>query len=522
MSTSNALDSLFNPDFYRSQNPDLAGLNNQQAFAHWKNFGIAEGRSFSPSIDLKFYRASNPDLRNLGNTQLFNHLANFGLSENRKFSPFVDLEFYQASNPDLANLSKPQLLEHLSNFGLNERRVFSKFIDINFYQANNPDLGTLNSHQLFDHLYSAGINEGRIFSPLVDLNYYRSIYPDLSALSNRQLWEHLLVNGLPEGRKISPFSFNTTFGYGLVNAAAAVVKATGQSNFPKVPDLGGNSWGLDTIDAPEVWQKGYTGQGIVVAVVDSGVDYFHPDLDNNIWVNLDEIAGNGIDDDRNGYIDDIRGWNFIDNNNIPLDIDGHGTHVAGIIAAENNNFGVTGVAFNAKIMPVKVIDSFGFADDYDIATGIRYAVDNGAKIINLSLAGSSTSAEEAAAIKYAFEHGVVVVSAAGNDSGFAPEYPGLYATHYGITVGAVDRNNVIAAFSNYAGSTPIDYVVAPGVNIYSTSISASQYDSLDGTSFSAPYVAGTAALILSANPNLLPTLLENILTTTANPTGVFV
>ncbi|MFB2892338.1 S8 family peptidase [Aerosakkonemataceae cyanobacterium BLCC-F50] len=527
MSTSTALNSLFNADFYRFQNPDLAGLDNQQAFAHWRNAGIAEGRSFSPFIDLNFYRSSNRDLRNLGNTELFNHLANVGLSENRRFSPFVDLKFYEDSNPDLArlNLSKPKLLEHLSNFGLNERRVFSRFIDLNFYKANNGDLATLNNRQLFDHLSQSGINEGRIFSPFVDLNFYKSNNRDLAALNNRQLWEHFLINALAERRKYSPFSFNSTFGYGLVNAAAAVAKATGQSTFPDVPNLGGDSWGLDMIKAPEVWQRGVTGQGIVVAVIDSGVDYFHPDLDNNIWVNTREIAGNGIDDDRNGFVDDIRGWDFVFDDSTPLDIDGHGTHVAGIIAAENNNFGATGVAFNAKIMPVKVLERFPEDDlasgtDDDVAAGIRYAVNNGARIINLSLGGSSTLPKTAAAIKDAFEKGVVVVSSSGNDRDFAPEYPSRYATHFGIAVGAVDRNKVIPAFSNDAGFTPIDYVVAPGVDVYSTS-DFDRYETKTGTSMAAPHVAGTAALILSANPNLSPTLLENILTTTANPVGLF-
>ncbi|MFB2834795.1 S8 family peptidase [Floridanema evergladense] len=528
MATSTALDSLFNADFYRSQNPDLANLDNQQAFAHWRNAGIAESRSFSPFIDLNFYRSSNRDLRNLGNLDLFNHFANVGLSEGRKFSPFLDLQFYQDSNPQLALYSKRDALAHFANpnFGLNERRVFSRFIDLNFYRSVNSDLANLNYRQLFDHLYQSGINEGRIFSPFVDLNSYRTNNRDLASLTNRQLWEHFLVNSFVEGRKYSPFPFNRTFGYGLVNAAAAVAKATGQNTFPDVPNLGGNNWGLDMIKAPEVWQRGVTGQGIVVAVIDSGVDYFHPDLDNNIWVNTREIAGNGIDDDRNGFIDDVRGWNFFSSNNQPLDLDGHGTSVAGIIAAENNNIGITGVAFNAKIMPIKVLERLPKNDlpsgtDDDVANGILYAIRNGANVINLSLGtlSQSQTVRTAGAIKEAFEKGVVVVSAAGNDSSLTPIYPARYATHFGIAGGAVDRNKVIPAFSNDAGFTPIDYVVAPGVDVYSTS-DFNEYETKTGTSMAAPYVAGTAALILSANPNLSPVTVENILTTTADPTGI--
>ncbi|BCL38171.1 hypothetical protein NSMS1_46180 [Nostoc sp. MS1] len=119
--------------------------------------------------------------------------------------------------------------------------------------------------------------------------------------------------------------FNSTTGFGLVNAAAAVAKALGQPTFADVPDLGGDNWGADAIKAPEVWAKGYTGQGVIVAVVDTGVDYTHPDLSPNIWKNTKEIAGNGIDDDGNGYIDDVYGWNFFDNNNNSLDDEGHGS-----------------------------------------------------------------------------------------------------------------------------------------------------------------------------------------------------
>ncbi|GET36118.1 S8 family serine peptidase [Microseira wollei] len=314
--------------------------------------------------------------------------------------------------------------------------------------------------------------------------------------------------------------YNSLFGYGLVNASAAVAQAIGQKCFADVPNSGGDNWGLDMVNAPEVWNRGYTGEGIVVAVIDSGVDYTHPDLDDNIWVNSDEIPGNGKDDDGNGYIDDIRGWDFVNRDNDPMDIngDGHGTHVAGIIAAEKNDFGVTGVALNAKIMPVRVLDSFG-GTEADIAAGIRYAVDNGADVINLSWGGPFTSPEEAQAIQYAFNKGVVVVTAAGNDGGLQPVYPGRYATDFGITVGSIDRNHAMPYYSNHAGTTPLDYVVAPGVDVRST-FPGNRYESISGTSMAAPYVAGVAALVLSANPNLSPAQVENTLTATANSTGI--
>src|SRR5919199_2970716 len=317
-----------------------------------------------------------------------------------------------------------------------------------------------------------------------------------------------------------PEGYNSNYGYGLVNAATAVASALGQSiPFADVPNLGGNAWGLDMINAPEVWAQGYTGQGVVVAVVDSGVDYTHPDLDGNIWVNSDEIAGDGVDNDNNGFVDDVRGWDFLANDNSPMDEVGHGTHVAGIIAAENNGIGVTGVAYNATIMPVRVIDSNG-GKSTNIAAGIRYAVNNGANVINLSLGGGYSSEIESA-INYAFDHNVVVVMAAGNQSASQPSSPANLAKQRGIAVGAVDTTNRMADFSNKAGILPLDYIVAPGVSIYSTT-PGNTYQSFSGTSMASPYVAGVAALLRSANPNLTAAQVEYLMRQSATRTGITV
>ncbi|MFN6528904.1 S8 family peptidase [Nostoc sp. ChiSLP03a] len=309
-------------------------------------------------------------------------------------------------------------------------------------------------------------------------------------------------------------NYNSTNGYGLINGAAAVARAIGQNTFADVPDLGGNNWGADLVKAPEVWAHGYTGKGVVVAVVDTGVDYNHEDLKNNIWTNTKEIAGNGIDDDGNGYVDDTYGWNFADQNNNTLDDNGHGTHVSGTIAGENNNYGVTGIAYDAKIMPVKALDSSGSGSYSSISKGIRYAVDNGANVINLSLGGSSSNHTLESAINYASSKGVIVVMAAGNDGGSSPEYPARYASKSGIAVGAVDKNNNLADFSNRSGTNPIAYVTAPGVKIYS-SVPNNQYATYSGTSMAAPHVAGIVALMLSANPNLTDAQVRQIVTETA-------
>lgn len=315
--------------------------------------------------------------------------------------------------------------------------------------------------------------------------------------------------------------YSTNFGYGLVDAAAAVAQSINQPDFAAVPNSGGINWGLDLINAPEVWARGYTGQGVTVAVVDSGVDYGHADLRNNIWVNTREIPGNGIDDDHNGYVDDVLGWDFVDNDNSPTDLDGHGTHIAGTIAAANDGVGTTGVAYGARIMPVRVLDANGFGTYANIALGVRYAADNGAQVINLSLGGSSSSPDVVSAIQYATQKGAVVVTSAGNEAGAQPTFPANLANQWGIAVGAVDSTGKMASFSNKAGASVLNYVASPGVSVYSTTPN-NTYQYYSGTSMAAPYVAGAAALILSANPTLTPAQVVNLLVGTARSNAVTV
>ncbi|GAA6618934.1 S8 family serine peptidase [Scytonema sp. NUACC26] len=308
--------------------------------------------------------------------------------------------------------------------------------------------------------------------------------------------------------------FSPTSGYGSINAAATVSQAIAQETFADVSDLGGKDWGADFVKAPEVWKQGYTGQGVVVAVLDSGVDRNHNDLQTNIWTNSKEIADNGIDDDDNGYIDDVYGWNFDGDNKDTLDTYGHGTHVSGTIAGANNNVGVTGIAYDAKIMAVKVLNDSGVGSYAAIANGIYYAVNNGANVINLSLGGSSGDFLLELALDYASSRGAIVVMAAGNESDSQPAYPARYAEKHGIAVGAVDKDNNLAEFSNKAGSNPITYVTAPGVNVYST-IPNNGYTVYSGTSMATPHVAGVVALMLSANKNLTDAQVCQILSETS-------
>jgi subtilisin len=307
--------------------------------------------------------------------------------------------------------------------------------------------------------------------------------------------------------------FNSTYGYGLVNAAAAVAQSIGQTPFAPVADTG-YSWSNNLVNAPEVWAKGYTGRDVVVAVVDTGVDHTHSDLDSNIWRNTREIAGNGIDDDGNGFLDDVHGWNFANGNNNTMDVNGHGTHVAGTIAAENNGTGITGIAHNAQIMPVKVLGDNGSGTSLGVAQGIRYAADNGADVINLSL-GGGYSAEIESAIAHAVSKGAIVVMAAGNEGTPRPSNPASLAIRYGLSVGAININGNIASFSNRAGTdSRMQHLTAPGVNIFSTRPGGG-YRSLNGTSMAAPHVAGVVALMRQANPNLTDNQARQILTGSA-------
>lgn len=250
------------------------------------------------------------------------------------------------------------------------------------------------------------------------------------------------------------------------------------------------------IDAPEAWLESTGDPGQIVAVIDTGIDLDHPDLVDRIWVNSAEIPGNSIDDDANGYVDDVTGWDALDSDADPDDEHtwGHGTAVAGTVGASANGVGVVGVAPLTTLMPLRVCGGPCLLSA--IVEAIHYAIDNGAHIINLSLGSPFANQSLEDAVSAANAAGVLVVAAAGNDSAnndSRPYYPASIDLPNVVSVAATDRNDLLASFSNY-GATSVD-LAAPGVDIVMPGIGG--WVEKNGTSFAAPMVAGAAALVRS-------------------------
>jgi len=291
-----------------------------------------------------------------------------------------------------------------------------------------------------------------------------------------------------------------------------------------VPDdpLYSTQWSLDVINAEEAWDTNTGSPQMIVAVVDSGIDYNHRDLNDNMWVNAAEMNGlDAVDDDENGYVDDIYGYNFVYNNSDPVDDHGHGTHCAGIIAAEGNNgLDITGVCWNTKIMAIKFLGSLGEGSTADAVLSMYYAVANGADVISNSWGSEEESEVLQDAIDYAYSQGVIMVAAAGNNNSDKPHYPAAYA--HVISVAATNQDDEKWPLSNYGDLVDM---AAPGVDILSLMAEGTsegrgytKYTTLmSGTSMAAPHVAGACALLLSVNPLLTLGELYGILTKTTDP-----
>ena len=313
------------------------------------------------------------------------------------------------------------------------------------------------------------------------------------------------------------------------SATESSEKITPQATTPNDPGYS-QLWGLNNIgqsagtadadiDAPEAWDIQKGNPNLVIGVIDTGVDYNHPDLVGNIWTNPGEIAGDGIDNDNNGYIDDTRGWDFAYNDNNPMDGHGHGTHVSGTIAGKGNNgVGVTGVAWNAKIMPLKMFDdtgSGGYTSNAILA--INYATAKGVKLTNNSWGGGGYSQALSDAINTAGQQGALFIASAGNatqNTDVTPSYPASYNLSNIISVASTTRTDGLSYFSNY-GATTVD-LGAPGSDIYSAWPNSS-YNTISGTSMASPHVTGAAALLWSQNPTWTAQQVKNKLMQTTDP-----
>jgi subtilisin family serine protease len=264
-------------------------------------------------------------------------------------------------------------------------------------------------------------------------------------------------------------------------------------------------WGLGVIRAPDAWDVTTGSPSVAVAVVDTGMDATDPDLAPNLYTNPGESGGgretNGIDDDGDGRIDDVHGWDFVDGDNQPQDGNGHGTHVAGTVGARGNDGnGVAGVSWSTSLMPLRVLDDSGSGFVSDAVTAYSFAARSGARIVNASLGGSSFSRAEDDAIAAAPD--TLFVVAAGNDAqdnDTSPDYPCDYDLPNVVCVAATDENDALASFSNY-GATNVD-LAAPGVDIVST-WPGNRYALSSGTSMATPHVSGAAALVLAHSPSL--------------------
>ncbi len=339
--------------------------------------------------------------------------------------------------------------------------------------------------------------------------------------------------------------------------AQGVVHATAAADNPPLPTRGSGGsgadpkfseqWGMNDIGVKQGWQKA-NGTGMVVAVIDTGVDYTHEDLVDNMWRNPGETgtdaqgrdkSSNGIDDDSNGYVDDVIGWDFVSNDNKPFDLavdpiqllmgggnPGHGTHCAGNVGARSNNGkGVAGVAPDVRIMALRFLSEKGEGDTAGAVKAINYAVKMGVKVTSNSWGSEGEDPNDGAsnqalhdAIENARQHGSLFIAAAGNghqgvgydnDTDPKPGYPASYKHDNIISVAALDKNDQLGAFSNWGRTTV--HIGAPGVQVFSTTVGGKYSDTVidmygihatwDGTSMATPHVAGAAALYWSAHPN---------------------
>ncbi|MFQ5640677.1 MAG: S8 family peptidase [bacterium] len=272
-------------------------------------------------------------------------------------------------------------------------------------------------------------------------------------------------------------------------------------NDPRLTEL----WGLHMIDAPQAWDVQTGSKSVIVGVIDTGIHHEHEDLAVNVWSNPGETGegkeNNGVDDDGNGFVDDVHGWDFFNDDNDPRDDNDHGSHVSGTIgAAGDNGKGVVGVNWNVTLMGLKFLGGDGSGNTGDAIDAIIYGTNMGAKVLSNSWGGGGRSQALEDAIRFANDQGVLFVAAAGNagsDNDTFPSFPASYEVENVVAVAASTENDGLASFSN-TGLHSVD-LAAPGTNILST-VSNGSYNSFNGTSMATPHVSGAAALVMAQYP----------------------
>jgi thermitase len=306
-----------------------------------------------------------------------------------------------------------------------------------------------------------------------------------------------------------------------------------KADTPSDPLYSRQSSYLSKVNAPQAWDIEKGRKEVIVAVLDTGIDVSHPDLAGRVWSNPAETGNNGRDDDANGCIDDLNGCAFISDpapgceraiSGFVHDEVGHGTFVAGIIAANGNNEGIVGVARNVTIMPVRVLDCSGTGTSMAVAQGILYAAKNGAKVLNISLGGALDSAIIRDAVRVATdEHGALIVAATGNTGKEGVAYPARYDKVLAVGAASISNPDKVASFSTSGpevdvvaiGETIIGPVPRTSCRVFLPCIGGQPYASGSGTSFSAPQVSGLAALILSRRPGTPPAAVHKLIKDTA-------
>ncbi|MCU0516754.1 MAG: S8 family serine peptidase [Oscillatoria sp. Prado101] len=538
----------FNTSYYLQNNPDVAAAVQRDEITgidHFELYGQYEGRSPSADFPTGAYLQANPDVAaavTSGALTAIKHYIQYGENEGRRFIEVAaEDDLRRATNAGTLSAT-PTVQNSVPTTAIdNSLKEVYQFtlsgtsnLNIQLQGINEADIGIEIGRDIGKNDLIEGrdifFNSLANFDATLDQVKQSVLLPGtyfIRITRNKDLPNYTLSLSATPATLPTLTEFDPNFGNGLVDAKKAVEGAIQKANSsaaalsnaaPLTRTDGENFEDLNLINVSPVWNAGFTGEGVKVAVIDNGVDYNHLDLKRNIVSN----AGYDFADKDSNPLPGPRDT-ASSNNPQEFDASEHGTHVAGIVAAARNGIGSTGVAYEAQILPLKVRENA--KTPYELSAGavadsINYAVAQGAKVINLSLSLPTANDTITTAVKDAVSKGVVVVAAAGNEGGQDTKFPASLAADPNIpgviAVGAVDEDKQQAELSNLPTlngepAPALKFVVAPGVGVLSTT-GDREYKTTNGTSQATPHVAGVVALMLQANPNLTPVQVVDILT----------